>query len=235
MNNFTRKELDLFCEKHNLSYKGFEIKAFGIVSKCPKCKEEFEIQKELEKKQEFEIQDKKEKEYFQNYLEFASGIPKRYLNAKVDYSFENFKNYKDILENELKTNLFIFGDTGLGKTLFLSQIMGKNVKKYPIYLNGNELCLLQDNDFRISDILKKIDGKKLLIIDELQKIILSKKYNLLDLIIDKAYNDEMIIVLSGNFTLKALEIFKSDDLKRVASRLKSNDLKFLEFKGKDLR
>ena len=61
-------------------------------------------------------------------------------------------------------------------------------------------------------------------------------YFLIDLVIDKAYQNGARIIIAGNITKEALMIFREPELKRAGSRLKDcENLRILDFGNKDLR
>ncbi|OCR86680.1 hypothetical protein CFT13S00388_07960 [Campylobacter fetus subsp. testudinum] len=225
----------LFCEIHNLAYEGVSFDTLGIVEPCPKCKEAREQRKARELK-EMEQRAKDEKlAYLLHYLETFSNLPKKYLYEKADLNVGDIARYKGYLETPLQNNLFIFGGIGSGKTLFCTEIVKANVDKAPIYLSGNELDLMRDGDYRLGDIISKIDGKAIVIVDEIQMLIFNKRIRMLDAITDKAYSNGARIVFCGNIEKNQLAILKEAEFKRITSRLKDGRLQMIEFKGRDLR
>ena len=137
-----------------------------------------------------------------------------------------------ILSND---NLIIIGDTGTGKTCYVSEIIKENIDKCGIYLNSNELAVFK-NSYRIDKILDSIESKGIVAIDEIQVLLDNRDYFLIDLIIDKAYLNGSRIIIAGNITKEALTIFKNPELKRSGSRLKDcEQLRILDFGLKDLR
>ena len=111
-----------FCEKHGLEYEAKSINIFGVISKCPKCKDEEEKEKEQEALRQAELQKKQDYEDMINYLEKFSNIPKRYIMRNANLEFDNFKRHCDILKNKLEKNIFLIGDPGTGKTFFIDEV-----------------------------------------------------------------------------------------------------------------
>lgn len=223
------------CEIHNLEYEAKHIKFLNMFSKCPECKKEQEFQEKEKKEIENRLNSQKEAEYLKKYIKVSSNIPLRYTDFKANIEMENFNKYKSYLNEKLSNNLFIIGDTGTGKTLFLSKVLINNADKFPIYLNANDIALMQENDFRVSNILDKIDKKGIVAIDEVQMLIFGKRYLLMDAIIDRAYNQGSVIIFSGNITKKGLEVLGNNEWKRITSRFKQNGVSILDFGNKDLR
>lgn len=223
------------CEKHGIEYEAKYISLIDIYSDCPLCKEEKEAKKlkyeeEAKKRQ-------KERELLEDiyYIDNFSNIPNRYVNFSIDENKGGFANNSRLLNEPLSQNVFIIGDTGAGKTLFLTKLLIKNARKKPYYLSGNELNLLKDNDYKLNAILEAVKNKGIVAIDEVQDLILNKRYLILDLIVDKAYMQGNIIVLCGNLSMEALGELKKDEWRRVSSRIKQGGLKILDFGKKDLR
>lgn len=226
---------EITCEKHGVKYEAKYIPLINLYSDCPLCKEEKEAQKlkyEAELKKRQEAKELMEDIY---YIDNFSNIPKRYINFSINENKGGFLNNSNLLNEPLNQNVFIIGDTGAGKTLFLTKLLMKNARKKPYYLSGNELNLLKDNDYHLNTILKAIANKGIMAIDEVQDLILNKRYAILDLIIDKAYMQGNIIILCGNLSMKALGKLKEDEWRRVSSRIKQGGLKILDFGKKDLR
>lgn len=225
----------LHCEMHNLEYEGKSLAMLGLVEPCPKCKEARELKKAKALREEQERAKNEQMQYQIKYLEQFSNLPKRYLNAKADVNVGDIAKYKKYLEMPLNRNLFIFGGIGTGKTLFCTQIVKANVGKAPIYLSGNELDLMRDDDYRLGGVIDKMEGKAIVIIDEIQMLILNKRVRILDAITDKAYSNGANIIFCGNLEKSQLSVLKNDEFRRITSRLKDNDLQMIEFRGKDLR
>ncbi|HDZ5042899.1 TPA: AAA family ATPase [Campylobacter jejuni] len=223
------------CEIHNLEYDAKIIPFLNLYSNCPKCEEDRKNIEKLEKERIEKRNKELEKKHFDDYIVFNSNIPDRYIDFNVFDSYENFSKNNKFLKEPLQNNIFIIGDTGTGKTLFLSKVLINNVERYPIYLNGNDLMLIQDNDFKISKILEKIDKKGIIAIDEVQMLILNERYLLMDAIIDKAYNQNSKIILCGNITRDGLKVLSNKQWKRISSRFKQGGVNILDFGDKDLR
>lgn len=221
------------CEIHQLEYEATFVPLLNLYSKCPKCLEEMRARKERERlEQEQRLKDEKVKLHWDYLLKF-SNIPKRYLNQKINFDLSKASEFREHIFGD--DNLIIIGDTGAGKTCYVSEILKANIDKCGIYLNAGEILLLK-NSFKMQDFLNSLDGKGIVIIDEFQNLINSKDYFLIDLVIDKAYLNGARIIIAGNITKKALEIFREPELKRAGSRLKDcENLKILDFGNKDLR
>lgn len=229
------KKVKKHCEIHSLDYEATYIEFLDIYSKCPKCSEmqkEKELKEKLKKEQ---IENLKMKEHFERYINENSNIPQRYLKFDLNYDFENVKKNEKFLKEPLENNIFIIGDTGAGKTLFLSKVLINNASKYPVYLNGNDLMLIQDNDFKLSQVLDKIQDKGIVAIDEVQMLIFGERFLLMDAIIDRAYNQNSKIILCGNLTREGLKILSNKQWKRVSSRFKQGGVNILDFGDRDLR
>lgn len=232
---FKKEKVKKFCEFHNYEYEAHIIPFLNLYSECPRCKEDRKERERLEKEREEAFRKEKERIYFIDYIKNYSNIPYRYIDFKIDYNCENFRKNEIFLKEPLNKNLLIIGNTGTGKTLFLSKVLINNMEKYPIYLNGNELNILKDDDFRINEILEKIDGKGIIAIDEAQELILNNRYSLLNIITDKAYNQTSKVVICGNIGKEGLNILSSGKFNRILSRLKQDGLNILNFGDKDLR
>lgn len=219
------------CEIHNIEYEATILPLIGVVSKCPECLKELRAEQEREKQKEAEriLQEKIRKH--QDYLVQFSKVPKRYLNKTFDFSKKGGEFKEHLLS---KDNLIIIGDTGTGKTFYVSEIIKQNIDKCGLYLNSNELAVLKN--YRVHNILDNMENKDLIVIDEIQVLLDNRDYFLIDLIIDKAYLNDARIVIAGNISKQALTIFKEPELKRSGSRLKDcEQLRILEFGLKDLR
>lgn len=224
-----------FCEFHNYEYEAHIIPFLNLYSECPRCKEDRKERERLEKEREEALQKEKERIYFINYIKNHSNIPNRYIDFEVNYNNETFRKYEKLLKKPLERNLFIKGETGVGKTLFLSKILINNMEKYPVYLDGDELSLLKDDDFRINQILEKIDGKGIIAIDEVQTLILKNKFLILNIIINKAYNQSSKIIICGNFNKEALSIISSKEYRRILDRIMQDGLIGIDFTNENLR
>ncbi|HED5364304.1 TPA: ATP-binding protein [Campylobacter jejuni] len=229
------EKIKKICDIHNIEYEAKFIKFINSYSMCPKCAEDREQEKEEKEKREAYIKKCKEQEFLRNYIISNSNIPLRYIDFVINKDNKNIKPFLKYLDLPLEKNLFIIGDTGAGKTLFLSKVLIKNADKFPIYLNGNELVLLNENNFKIVDLLNKIDGKGIIAIDEVQMLIFGQKTLIMDYIIDKAYNQQSKIILCGNLTKQGLEALKNREWKRISSRIKQDGVSILDFGDKDLR
>ena len=224
------KEL-MKCEIHNLDYEATIFSSIGIITKCPECLKEMREKKAQEQKElSIKLLDEKKKLHF-DYLVKFSNIPKRYLNSSFDFT-KKAEFQEHILSDD---NLIIIGDTGTGKTCYISEIIKENIDKCGIYLNSNELAVFK-NSYRIDKILDSIEGKGIVAIDEIQLLLDNRDYFLIDLIIDKAYLNGARIIIAGNITKQTLTIFKNAELKRSGSRLKDcEQLRILDFGLDDLR
>ena len=223
------------CEKHGIEYEAKYISLINLYSDCPLCKEEKEAQRLKYEEEAKKRQEARELMEDVRHIDNFSNIPQRYINFSIDESKGGFANNSNLLNEPLSQNVFIIGDTGAGKTLFLTKLLMKNARKKPYYLSGNELNLLKDNDYRLNAILEAVANKGIVAIDEVQDLILNKRYLILDLIVDKAYMQGNIIVLCGNLSMEALGELKKDEWRRVSSRIKQGGLKILDFGKKDLR
>ena len=219
------------CEIHNIEYEATILPLIGVASKCPECLKELRAEQEREKQKEAEriLQEKIRKH--QDYLVQFSKVPKRYLKKSFDFSKKGGEFKEHLLS---KDNLIIIGDTGTGKTFYVSEIIKQSIDKCGLYLNSNELAVLKN--YKVHNILDNMEDKDLIVIDEIQVLLDNRDYFLIDLIIDKAYLNDARIVLAGNISKQALTIFKEPELKRSGSRLKDcEQLRILEFGLQDLR
>lgn len=228
-------KVKLFCEAHNLEYEGRYIPLIDIYTECPKCAEERKerLVKEMEAKRLKEEQ--KEREYYERYIKNYSNIPLRYIDYNFDVETSNIKQYAKILEEPLNKNIFITGNTGVGKTAFLCKVLINNAKRMPYYLDGNELALMSDKTFAISGILEKIEKKGIIAIDEVQQLILNGKNSIFDYIINKAYNQKSNMILCGNLSDDVSKTLAKDEWKRSSGRFKQDGVIVMNVKGKDLR
>ena len=224
------KEL-MKCQIHNHDYEATIFSSIGVITKSPECIKEMREQKAQEQKEQEKRKKKKKKKLHYDYLVKFSNIPKRYLNSSFDFS-KKAEFQEHILSDD---NLIIIGDTGTGKTCYISEIIKENIDKCGIYLNSNELAVFK-NSYRIDKILDSIESKGIVAIDEIQVLLDNRDYFLIDLIIDKAYLNASRIIIAGNITKQALTIFKNAELKRSGSRLKDcEQLRILDFGLDDLR
>lgn len=228
-------KVKLFCETHNLEYEGRYIPLIDIYTECPKCAEERKERLIKEMEAERLKEEQKEREYYEGYIRNYSNIPLRYIDYDFDVETSNVKQYAKILEEPLNKNIFITGNTGVGKTAFLCKVLINNAKRMPYYLDGNELALMSDKTFAISGILEKIEGKGIIAIDEVQQLILNGKNSIFDYIINKAYNQKSNMILCGNLSDDVSKTLAKDEWKRSSGRFKQDGVIVINVKGKDLR
>lgn len=228
-------KVKLFCETHNLEYEGRYIPLIDICTECPKCAEERKERLIKEMEAERLKEEQKEREYYESYIKNYSNIPLRYIDYDFDVETSNIKQYAKILEEPLNKNIFITGSTGVGKTAFLCKVLINNAKRMPYYLDGNELALMSDKTFAISGILEKIEGKGIIVIDEVQQLILNGKNIIFDYIINKAYNQKSNMILCGNLSDDVSKTLAKDEWKRSSGRFKQDGVIVINVKGKDLR
>lgn len=233
--NMKQDKVTLTCEKHNLEYEGRYIPLIDIYTECPKCAEERKERLRQEQEAERLKEERKEREYYERYIKNFSNIPLRYIDFNFDIETSNVKQYAKILEEPLNKNLFITGNTGVGKTAFMCKVLINNAKRIPYYLDGNELSLMSNKTFAISGILEKIEGKGIIAIDEVQQLILNGKNGIFDYIINKAYNQKSNIILCGNLSEDISKTLAKDEWKRSAGRFKQDGVIVINVKGKDLR
>ena len=224
-----------FCQKHSLEYEAKSIKIFGVISKCPKCKEELEKEKEQEALRQAELEKKQDYEDMLNYLERFSNIPKRYIKKTANLEYQNFKKYRSILEKELEKNLFIIGDTGVGKTFFIAEIFKRNWKRAPYYIDSSDLNLFNEKDFRLAGLLEKIDGRSIIAIDEVQMLCTNERIHILESIICRAYSNGSVIILCGNGIKEDYTFLSDPKYKRMTSRFKDGGVNLIDFGSGDLR
>lgn len=224
-----------FCEKHGLEYEAKSINIFGVISKCPKCKDEEEKEKEQEALRQAELQKKQDYEDMINYLEKFSNIPKRYIMRNANLEFDNFKRHCDILKNKLEKNIFLIGDTGTGKTFFIAEIFKKNWKSAPYYIDSSRLNLFNEKDFRVVNLLEKIDGRGIIAIDEVQMLCTNEKIHILEALVCGAYSNGSVIILCGNGIKEDYHFLSNPKYKRMTSRLKDGGMDLIDFGSGDLR
>lgn len=221
------------CKKHNHSYEAKERIILGhrFYTDCPQCEAERKAHDRAKENAE-NLKYQKEIQYLQVKINEEnmqnSNIPKRYLKS-ADLTQPNFKAYIHILETKISGNILIIGNVGTGKTYFVSELMKRNAELKPLYLCGNELSYTQKNDFNLAKLFESIKEHDLVVIDEIGYLIKSKF--ILDLLIDLCYRDDKYLILVGNINFNDL---KDNLAEHTLSRLRQN-IKILEFKGKDLR
>lgn len=219
---FENKEL--FCDKHQISFNGKLL--FGEVKLgCPMCnKESQEARIELETREK--IAREKELNEYKDFRIKHSGLSKKLIEIKAKYT-PNFKAFSEHLIS-LKTNLFICGSVGVGKSVYCAELIKRNTEKYPRYYTAIELSYLTKP--QKATLLNGISNCELIVIDEIGDFsaIDEQFFNAL---IDKLYNQGAFFVLCGNVELRFLNNFGA----KVLSRLNSNGLSVCEFIGQDLR
>ncbi len=222
------------CNKHNEDYQAvciLNVLGRKIFSECPKCVNEYEEAKqaalEEERKSIQETIDKFEMEELEYNFNNAN-IPKRYKDRKCEMT-QNFIKNKTILETKPQGNIYVYGGIGLGKTMFLCEIIKRNLDMKPIYIYGSDISLIQKKDYAFKNIIDKYSDFGLLVLDEVS--FLMDNQFALDLIIDLAYRDAIPLVICGN---KPIKEFLDDISERAASRF-AEDIQVAKFDGNDLR
>lgn len=222
------------CNRHNEPYQAvclFSVRGQKVFSDCPKCvmEEEAREQARLEADRKFleaEIEKARQEELKFNFEH--SNMPKRYRDKKCEMT-QNFIKNKEILESKPQGNIYVYGGIGLGKTMFLCELIKRNLDMRPIYIYGSDLALIQKKDYAFKNIVEKYDIYGLLVLDEVSFLI--ENQFALDLIIDLAYRDAIPLVICGN---KPLKEFLADIGERAASRF-AEDIQVAKFDGSDLR
>lgn len=215
---------DLFCDKHQISFNGKLL--FGEVKiGCPLCnKESQEARIALEAREKLARENE-----LNEYKEFRikhSGLSKKLIEIKPKYT-PNFKAFSEHLIS-LKSNLFICGSVGVGKSVYCAELIKRNTEKCPRYYTAIELSYLTKP--QKATLLNGISNCELFIIDEIGDFsaIDEQFFNTL---IDRLYSQDAYIVLCGNVSPQFLENFTP----KVLSRLNANGLDICEFLGEDLR
>lgn len=224
-----------FCEKHGLEYEAKSINIFGVISKCPKCKDEEEKEKEKEALRQAELQKKQDFEDMINYLEKFSNIPKRYIRKNANLEFDKFKKHRGIIENNLEKNIFIIGDTGTGKTFYIAEIFKRNWKRAPYYIDSSDLSLFNEKDFRIVNLLEKIKGRGIIAIDEVQMLCSNDRIHILEALVCSAYSNGSVIIICGNGIKEDYNFLSEPKYKRMTSRFKDGGVNLIDFGSGDLR
>lgn len=222
------------CHKHNEDYQAvclFNLNGRKIFSECSKCADENEARNqaiiEAERKAVQETIDRLEREELEDNLNNAN-MPKRYKDKQCEMT-QNFIKNKDILESKPQGNIYVYGGIGLGKTMFLCEIIKRNLDMKPIYIYGSDISLIQKKDYAFKNIIYKYANYGLLVLDEVS--FLMENQFALDLIIDLAYRDAIPLVICGN---KPIKEFLADIGERAASRF-AEDIQVAKFDGNDLR
>lgn len=227
--NVTSEVKELFCEKHNITYQG-RVFSFGITESCPECKkEQAQIREEREKK-EAEYKEKRYKQELDSHYLNTSGLSQSLISKTAMFS-NNFKAHQEHLKS-LKSNLLIYGDTGLGKTMYCAELIKRNLDKRPLYVSAPYMALytLKRNGYELINSIIERDVK-LFIVDEASSLGECNQL-FIECLIDTLYNNEAYMVFSGNF----VDTNNFQDLlsKKAISRI-SHNINFLKFSGNDLR
>lgn len=214
----------LKCQKHGIEFQG-RLLLNRIQIGCPKCREEDE--QKLREREEAKIKAKNEElQRFKDFRIKHSGLPKKLIETKAKYT-QNFRQFSEHLI-ELKNNLFLCGGVGTGKTMYCAELIKRNTEKYPMYFLACDLAYLSNT--KKQDFIKSLDICELFILDEISDIGLIDE-SFFNLVVDKLYNQDSIIVLSGNVKNDYLNSLSL----KVLSRLNANGLSICEFNGNDLR
>lgn len=145
------------------------------------------------------------------------------------------KNYSENFSNS-SPNLFMFGETGLGKTHFSLAIANTLIAKgyTAVYHSALKIFRMLESEYfqyKSTDILNMLTSVDMLIIDDLGAEMDNKFYKAkLYEIVEDRYNAHLPIIINTNLSL--LEIERKYD-KRISSRLMS--FVPLQFLGEDIR
>lgn len=212
-----------FCGKERLPIIiELKNKTFNVGHHPCNCKEATERTHELERLAK--IAEEKEKERLINRLIEISGVPKRYMNAKL-YN-------EEIYEKALESGLYIHGDVGTGKTHIASAIAiraAQNNKRI-LFLKAYNLSNFDLDDVTIPD---------LLIIDDLGADNVSEWANSrMRAVIDDRYGSMKPLIVTSNYSKAQLakKLHKENDYTALAIVSRLNEMtESYEVKGKDRR
>lgn len=215
--------IERVCEKHGV-WKEKIVYFKNIAMRLGVCQKCLAEEKEIEKKQEEYLRDKRIKE-IKDYALRNSNIPERY-KAKKFILTDNVSKNKEIFNKLGNKNLYIYGDTGVGKTHFLVKLILEKLMKYPYYINCETFNL---TGYKTNDFLENIKEHEIIVFDEAQCILENK---LLELAILTAYDNKAILYFGSNIDFKD---FSSKISNRIIDRMLEGELQVIHFTGKSLR
>ena len=166
-------------------------------------------------------------------------------NENTKYMVELGKKYCQNFEKVMKknTNLYIYGETGVGKSYLSNCIYNYLSNKYTVLMINIPLYLINlqtgysKNDPRETEMLKILESVDLLIIDDLAREQITE-WNLEKLmnIIEKRMNIQKPILISSNLSLENLKHKYSqfDKFNRLQDRIKGSCLD-IEYEGTSKR
>lgn len=225
-----------YCHKHGIEYSTRIIKFFNKITEvgiCEECKKE--VDRETQKKEEKVLQEIKEADQKQQLIKLKEmnrgiiedgNLPLVYLEKKLDTDNSNYKKYSKLFIDNDDCNLYVYGSTGVGKTHFLSKLALKKLELRPLYIDCQVFLIY---GYKQSDFLNKIKNHKLIILDEAQAI---EGNEFLQNIIYVAYLNGAKFYFASNIDFTT---FCSKIPNRILSRIQDNNLRILNFTGKDLR
>lgn len=234
MSNLTGREARrikyLFCEKHLKVNEARDVIGLSFLA-CRECREEDRIERETRSRLEEENRKmerlKLEKE-LKNSIAIRGRLLKKFLETKIDFEVASFYENKKYANPDFKKNIFIYGNTGTGKTLFAHYLMRCNIWSYPLYINC-EVYEINEGDFKLNEKIRVVDGHELLVLDEAQNILGSEFYKKMIL---HCYDSGIRMMLLSN--IKFTE-FAEKIGERLLSRLQEGGLQLINFTGKNLR
>ncbi len=161
---------------------------------------------------------KKKKNFLNNFILF-----KKYCFSNFIYSQSNYIAYKESINlcfssfNKYKL-LFLYGNTGLGKTHLINSIgnkiydLNKNNKKI-IYISSNEFInIIKNNIYKdnIKNFIFFLKSTHILLIDDIHKLVKNKYFQKEFIyILDYLLNKNTILVFTSNKNIINLDLNKN--------------------------